>query len=533
MAVLLAALAAHLGALGGGFVYDDRPAILENPVVQGAWDAGELLRRDFWGRPPGAGAPATWRPLVEATLWADWHRGGGEARAFHVTNWLLHGLAALALGLALRVQTGRSDVALAAAGVFAVMGAGSEAVAGIVGRADVMAAGLAMLAWAAAGRPADTDGRGEAGAARIAAAGGLACLAMLCKESAVVLPLLVIGCDVVLGGGRAARRGWPRYLALGLALVAAVALRLHYFGSPAAVARAANNNPLVDEALGVRLLTAPRLFLLALRVLVLPINTSADYSFAEVLPERSLLSADVLAGLAALALLAGAVPLLRDRRPAAALGALLLVVGWLPASNAAFALPAIFAERLLYLPAAGAALLLADLAAFLGERLGRPAGLVVLGGVMAGNAALAVVADRTWRDDLTLFSQAVSVSTRSARAWLNYGTALDRAGRPDEALEAVERGLAIAPGWAALHAEAGALLDRAGRRDEAASALQRAVTLDPADARSAFNLALFLARHGDRPAALAAARRYLANNPGRLADGAPLRRLEADLAARP
>ncbi|MFN8179684.1 MAG: hypothetical protein U0167_17275 [bacterium] len=65
------AVAAYVAALGGGFVLDDHPAVLENPVVRGSLTLSELLGRDFWGQPCGAvGAVGTYRPLPVLTFWA-------------------------------------------------------------------------------------------------------------------------------------------------------------------------------------------------------------------------------------------------------------------------------------------------------------------------------------------------------------------------------------------------------------------------------------------------------------------------------
>src|SRR5689334_2614864 len=84
----IAAIAAftHARALAAGFVFDDRGAILENGVVQGAFDLGALLGTDFWGKLPGEG-PGTWRPLVVLTFWLNKHLADSW---FHQTNLLFH-----------------------------------------------------------------------------------------------------------------------------------------------------------------------------------------------------------------------------------------------------------------------------------------------------------------------------------------------------------------------------------------------------------------------------------------------------------
>ena len=143
-------------------------------------------------------------------------------------------------------------LALAGA-IFAALAVHTEAVAGIVGRADLMAAGCCFLAWALWRRSAPA-----------AAAAFLA--ALLCKESALVFPLWLV---IVEPPRRAL--AW-----LGAALAAYVALRAATFGLVVDdVFRSANNNLLLDEPPGVRALTALAMLARALRLILVPLDTAA------------------------------------------------------------------------------------------------------------------------------------------------------------------------------------------------------------------------------------------------------------------
>lgn len=516
LVVVAVAFLAHAGTLANGFVYDDRPAIVWNPVVQAPLDPEALVTTDYWGKPPGKAG--TWRPLVVLSFWADRRIGGGAPWAFHLSNLLFHAGAAVALALALNARARRPRLALLGGVTFAALAVNTEAVAGIVGRADVLAAGFLFLAWWAAERPA------AAAAAFFAA--------LLCKESALAFPLAIFLCDRLLAppGERPPRPWAPRYLALAGAAVAYVALRTLLFAGFGEVSRTDNNNPLVDEAFPVRLWTGLRLFLLSLRLVLVPLNLSADYSFAEVLPEESPLSAEVLLGAAALAAVAAGAWVFRRRAPLAAAAAVLFVVPWFAVSNIAMPLPTILAERLLYLPAAGAALALALAldAAWAGR--GRAAAAALVAVVVGGNLALGAARDRDWKDDLALFSSAAESSPRSARAWNNYGAALYRAGRREEALYALDRALQIAPLMASAHALAGAVLDELGRPAAAEAHLRRAFQLAPDEPKAAYNLGLFLARHGRKADAAAVLRDYVARHPERVKEAELLRRIEADVA---
>src|SRR4051812_26349467 len=143
LAGLLAA-AAYGNAVGDGFVLDDAAAIAGNRAVTRA--PATLWARDFWGGRRERPRTDAYRPLTSATFALDWRLGGGAPWPFHLTNLVLHGLrtALLVAGL-WTLATPR--VALMAGALFAVHPLHTEAVAGLVGRADVLATLLGALAW--------------------------------------------------------------------------------------------------------------------------------------------------------------------------------------------------------------------------------------------------------------------------------------------------------------------------------------------------------------------------------------------------
>jgi tetratricopeptide (TPR) repeat protein len=389
----------------------------------------------------------------------------------------------------------------------------SEAVASLVGRADVMAAALSFASWLL--------WRRSAALAALAWAG-----ALLCKESAIVTPLWIACAELLLVPAERRRplRDWGAF-----ALVAAlyVGARMAVVGAATGARIAANNNPLVDEGPLVRLWTACELTAVALRLVLAPLNSAADYSAAELMPVRGF-KLDALVGAAAIVVGAAAAWRLRRREPALALALALFGITWLPVSNALVPLPTIFAERLLYLTAAGAALAWARL----GEAAlaaGRRRTLAIAGGLwLAAQLALCVRDDRMWRDDLPLFAATVEVSPRSARAWINYGTALQRDGRLAEAASAFARSLAVFPTWRG-ETSLGVALDMMGQGRAAEPHLRRALAAAPEEPDASHNLALFLARHGARAEAAAVLRPMVAAHPERAIDAQMLRQLDSSL----
>lgn len=514
--VAAAALVAHAASLADGFVFDDGAAVTHNPVVTGPLSLTTLLRRDFWGRPAGMRqSVGTWRPLPTLDFWLDWRVGGGRAWPFHAGNLLWHVLAALAFALALRRATGDERLAALVAALWALFGCNGEAVASVVGRADLMAAALSFAAfWQWRRRPA-----------LAVAAYAAACL---CKESALVLPLWLFAVEALLAppAERARPRAWLALVALAVAYVAVRALA---FAPLWAVHVRASDNPLLGLPWAARLEAALGLFALALRVIVAPVALTADYAGWDPSFHGARVVWPVAGALALVALVAAAVAW-RRRAPALAAGVALLLVAWAPVSNALALSPTLFAERLLYLPSAGVALVAGGALAPWWRR--RPVVAAALFGALAlFNLQADVRTDRRWHDNFALFSAAVEVAP-GPRAWLNDAVELQRAGRLADAADAYRRSLALGVSPKALLGLA-QTLDQLGRSDDAARQFRAALAHQPDDRETVRDAAIFYARHRRFADAAALLRPWLSRHPG----DTELARLAADVdraaAARP
>ncbi|XGW07812.1 hypothetical protein V3C99_010728 [Haemonchus contortus] len=130
------------------FVYDDSQAIVSNPVVTGDVPAVQAWSLDFWGHPLSRGSHKSYRPLTSLSFRLNALIFGMKPLSFHVTNVLLHAMASCLLLFFIqrfRFFSGNLESALFAALLFAVHPIHCEAVAGVVGRADVLVS-IAVLA---------------------------------------------------------------------------------------------------------------------------------------------------------------------------------------------------------------------------------------------------------------------------------------------------------------------------------------------------------------------------------------------------
>src|SRR5262249_25167564 len=155
-------------------------------------DLPRLVAAPYWNVP---GQPRNlYRPLTSMSFFVDGTLSGMRPAWFHGVNTVLHALATLLVTLlALELSGGRRSVGWVAGSLFAVHPIHVEAVAGIVGRSEILAA-LGALGAILSHRRALVAARVRAplwtGAAWGAVLGG-----MLAKESAIVTPLLCVLSD--------------------------------------------------------------------------------------------------------------------------------------------------------------------------------------------------------------------------------------------------------------------------------------------------------------------------------------------------
>jgi len=108
-----------------------------------------------------------------------------------------------------------------------------------------------------------------------------------------------------------------------------------------------------------------------------------------------------------------------------------------------------------------------------------------------------------WQNSITLFIQALAVTTNNAPAHINLGVALEKEGRWDEALQHYQAAFCIEPRQPQIHNNIGNVLDAMGRTEEAIVSYQRALQLRPGVALVHNNLGLALVTQGKFDEALA------------------------------
>ena len=426
--VVALALAASLVGLRNDFTYDDRFIVLLNPVVHSLHRWWTLFAQSYW---PQNWSGDGYRPLTMLAYAAEWVAGGGSPMVFHAANIVLYALVALIVFLVAR-ELLPVWAAWIAAALFAVHPVHVEAVANVVGQAELIVA-LAVLVAALAYLRDRRSGDVRPGTAVLITF----CFAAGCfaKEHGIVLPGLLLAAELtVIRDDRPlaerVRKLRPLYLALfavalGFVVARARVLSDHSFGGFAPYTPFSSLRISGPD----RVLTAITVVPEWIRLLLWPAHLSSEYgppqlaiaqgfSFTQ-LPGLALLGAVLLLGV-----------VLRRRNPTASFGIAWVCVALLPSSN--FILPAgiMLAERTLFLPSLGAMLLVGAVVAAVATRVEKEsanrqrvrslasvaAALVLLAGL-----SRSVLRTTVWRDNARLFAQAVIDSPDAYRAHYMLG----------------------------------------------------------------------------------------------------------------
>jgi tetratricopeptide (TPR) repeat protein len=449
-------------AVQNGYVLDDGPVVLRNPLVHSLDGLWRAFTEPYWP-PPSQGGQ--YRPLGTASFTIDWVVSGGDPRWMHATNVLWHAGAALLVWF-LAVQLLAPAAALIAALLFAVHPVHVEAVSNVVGRLEPIAAVFVLGALLA-------HRRGSGWAAVLFALG------LLAKESAITFLGLALAHDLLLAGRwrdvwRGARTRYAAYALTTVAYAAVILLVFHErsFTYPAPT--------FIGATTGERLLTVATIVPQYVRLLFAPLHLSGDYY-----PQVIVLVTGVTpAGLIGFALaLALGVAVRRAWRPVpeAAFALVWIPIALAPVSNVFFPSVAL-AERTLYLASVGACLTLGVIA----QRLARDRATLV---VAVAAALMTLGAVRTWtrtpvwRSDKSYVLTLLRDHPESYRAHLVAGRVLAAQRQFPQAAGHFESASRLFPRdyTGALHAATMAV--EMGRLERADSLLAVALDAAPGDAQ--------------------------------------------------
>ena len=387
--------------ISGTFPFDDEHAIVNNVLRNQSNSFKDLTtvswwtdhwKNDFWGTPiTSPYSHKSYRPFVVLTYKID-ALVSHEAWIFHLTNVLWYALVVWAVvdivlmkianektGDKSQVRAyqhlGARDkhlVVTLAGLIFTCHPVHVEAVAGLVGRAELLSTLLVVIAMSSYHRHEKYGATSS-----ILFSASLLMAACLCKETAVVMPLVFVGGEVATRipmnrhslrrNNTESSRQWIAFLLRWIAMagvsIGYLSLRSYLFrGNGSSIMTRPEDNFIPFLERRSRFLT-PMYIMVRYDVLQLffPVKLSCDYSLGVINPVTDVLSTEM--ALVAVILVLAIFTAWRAMRNALRQDiSLLLALGWvfaplIPASHI-LNIGTVFAERLLFMPSVGMAMLL-------------------------------------------------------------------------------------------------------------------------------------------------------------------------------
>jgi tetratricopeptide (TPR) repeat protein len=454
LALSLLTLLAFSSSFSTGFALDNQTLLLGDTRIQSATAANVdlIVHHTYWW--PN-GESGLYRPLTTLSYLFNYAiLGNGERPAgYHWINFFLHIANVLLLfALVLRLMAGRPralPVAFVIAMLWAVHPVLTESVTNIVGRADLLAGCAVLGGFLLYLKSTETTGwrRGAwlAGLAAITAVG------VFSKESAVVLPAVIVLYEIACFGVHTSVNAARTSACATIAMLAPIGIMLWQRAMVLSSSLPAEwpfyDNPITGAGFWIGRLTAIKILARYLWLAFWPWKLSADYSYAQIALAHGSLE-DWVCWLVVAGALALTV-ILWKRNRLAFFFAGFAFLNLLPASNLLFPIGTMMAERLLYLTLAGlvAAVIIAlDDAAMRFRFSGAP--LAICAALIAtGFAVRTWVRNLDWADDKSMATAGVQSSPRSFkfhRLLAAQLLAIDASHHEtDRAVEEADRSIAI------------------------------------------------------------------------------------------
>ncbi|ALC41109.1 CG4050 [Drosophila busckii] len=530
LCICIACVLCYYNSTQCGLVFDDISAIRDNKDLRPSTPLRNVFLNDFWGTPMHKEqSHKSYRPLTVLTFRLNYLLHALHPFGYHFVNLLLHIVVCLLFRRVCRQLLRQcasacskpNTCAFVAALLFAVHPVHTEAVTGVVGRAELLSSICFLCAFLSYAHATSQATPRRTNWPALCLGFGVCLLAsMLCKEQGITVAGICVVYELFVvqqlrplhlfqfvlrlfeeqppakaaaaapAASTHARRWssllWKRLVFIGCITVALLVARVYVMGSQLPIFTRFDN-PASAEATPVRQLTYAYLIYLNCWLLICPSLLCCDWTMGTVPvlegfgDTRNLATLCTFLGLAALAIKACVTRNLPQSR------LLLMCLGWLvlpflPASNLFFPVGFVVAERILYMPSMGYCLLVAYGYQQFHERLrGHLARMVkaLLVLLLLSHALKTYQRNWDWRSEYTLFMSGIHVNQRNAKLYNNVGHALENEAQYEEALLYFQQAVHIQQDDIGAHINVGRTYNNLKLYKEAEQAYMRAKSLFP------------------------------------------------------
>ena len=440
--VALLAVAASVTGIRNDFAYDDVRAIVEDTRFHSLQNIWQVFNHTYWLPKYGG---SLYRPLTSFGFVLQWLIGGGSPMPFHVVSIALYAAVCVYV-FRLARQLFDPTTALLGAALFAVHPVHVEAVANVVGQAELGAALLVVVAVSQYIRWTRSNGIGYR---QITSLCAMYAGALMFKENAIVLPALLCAAELLPSATNQtvadrARRLWPLLVSMAVVGAGFVILRTLVIGSVMGAGDEAG--VFVGQPVSVRVFTMLPVVLEWIRLFVWPASLSADYSS----PRIDISTSFSATMIPAVAVIIGAFAIaLRTRKmhPAVAFAFAWSVIALLIPSNLIVVTGFVLAERAMFLPSVGVTILLgAAIMAIIRHASPSMQRTVVVAAslIIVAGIARSSYRNPVWRDNETLFRQTAEDVPYSWKSHVMLGELLISQGKGEGILE-MSLGVKLSP----------------------------------------------------------------------------------------
>ncbi|KAM9327505.1 protein O-mannosyl-transferase TMTC1 isoform 1-T1 [Pholidichthys leucotaenia] len=511
-------------SLHGELVHDDVWAIVNNPDVRPGSSLRNIFSDDFWGkRMADNTSHKSYRPLCVLTFKLNILLGGLTPFYFHVVNVCLHCLVTCLLMCTCECCVFENPrLAFVTALLFAVHPVHTEAVSGIVGRADVLACLLFLLTFLSYTRSVGRCISKDSLPYTVSPLAMLVSLflgtcAMLVKETGITVFGVCLLYDALvlcrkpliyhLSGSRRLDllhicSPFIKRASLISGYVALImSVRLWLMGGSMPLFSEQDNPASFSPHLLTRSLTYSYLLSFNAWLLLAPVTLCYDWQVGSIPVVESLDDPrNVATALLALVMLALCVhcifSLQMQHSQEVLVGMLFLVFPFIPATNLFFRVGFVVAERVLYMPSMGYCILVA-------HGLGRLCAVVGRWGTTVLSLSVlmllllfswkTVQQNTVWVSREALFRSGIQTLPHNAKVHYNYANYLKDTGRHQEAIHHYNIALRLCPRHASAMNNLGTLTHSP---EEAELFYRKALDINPQHNRALFNLGNLLRSRG-------------------------------------
>ncbi|XP_063357146.1 protein O-mannosyl-transferase TMTC1 isoform X2 [Pelmatolapia mariae] len=516
--IALAALCilCYSNSLHGELVHDDVWAIVNNPDVRPGSSLRNIFSDDFWGkRMADNTSHKSYRPLCILTFKLNIVLGGMTPLYFHIVNVCLHCTVTCLLMHVCQCHVFENRrLAFVTALLFAVHPVHTEAVSGIVGRADVLACLLFLLTFlsyirSVSGRVSEDTLAFTVSSSSLFLSLLLGTCAMLVKETGIT----VFGVCLLYDALVLCRKPLMHHVSSSTLrellhicnpfikraclitgyVVIIVSFRLWLMGGSMPLFSEQDNPASFSPHFLTRFLTYSYLLSFNAWLLLAPIVLCYDWQVGSITLVESLGDvrnvATMLLAVVMIALCLHCIFSLQRRDSREVLvGLLFLVFPFIPASNLFFRVGFVVAERVLYMPSMGYCILVAHGLGRLCSSVGRW-GTAVLSVSMLLLVLLfswkTVHQNNVWLSREALFLSGIQTLPHNAKVHYNYANFLKDTSRHQEAIHHYTTALRLYPRHASAMNNLGTLTRSP---EEAEMYYRKALETNPQHNRALFNL---------------------------------------------